>query len=238
MPRSGWRGVTAALKGRYRMILFDPLGSGESDDPQGPLSIASMADDAARLLEFLDIGGALLVGSSMGGFSALEMALRHRAVVRGMVLFCCASRLEGWGRFQIETWRRLRREGVSSESLIRLQLAATLPPDFFDDLRSVEAMVSLFLAHREELAQSDAGFLAQAEASLAFDGEGRLGGIDCPALVVAGGQDRMVPPESVRVLHRSLRGSRFELFPRGGHALAVTEGSAMAKAIDAFISGL
>jgi pimeloyl-ACP methyl ester carboxylesterase len=236
MPRSGWSRIVASLKSPCRAILFDPPGSGESDDPRGPLSIASLADDASRLLEILSVGEAFLVGTSMGGFTALEMARRHRHRTRGMVLFCTPSRLDGWGRFQVETWLRLRREGVSPESLIRLQLAATLSSSLFDRLATVEAMVAFFVDHQEKLGQSDGAFVAQARASLDFDGEPFLGDIDCPALVVAGGEDRMVSPAQAEALHRGLRRSRFLLLPDGGHALAVTESAAMAAAIDSLLA--
>ena len=228
----------ASLRGDYRAILFDPPGSGGSDDPTGPLSIVDVADEAMGLLEHLSVDRALLVATSMGGFVALEMALRHRAAVEGLVLFARAASLDGLGRFQIESWQRLRREGTSPESLLRLQLAATLPSALFDDSASIEAMIAFFLSHRESLWQSDEGFFAQAQACLAFDREEEIGAIDCPALVVAGGEDRMVPPEKVEALHRRLEGSRFETLPRGGHALAATESPAMARLVEAFAASL
>ena len=238
MPLSGWQGIVSALGPTYRAIRFDPPGSGGSDDPGRSLSVADMARTAEALLEALSVGRALLVAASMGGFTALEMALRRPSSVEGMVLFGVASRLEGQGRFQIETWRRLRREGVSPESLLRLQLGATLPPVLFADPGRLEAMIAFFLAHRDVFGQSDEGFLAQSRACLDFDRDDRLGEIAVPALLVAGGEDRIVRPEEARALHRCLRESRFEILPDGGHALAATESSAMARMIAAFAASI
>lgn len=85
-------GVTAALAASCRVIAFDPRGGGRSDAPPGPYSIEQMADDAAGLLDALQIERATVVGYSMGGRVALSLALDHPARVDKLVLAATSAR--------------------------------------------------------------------------------------------------------------------------------------------------
>src|SRR5829696_7534236 len=72
----------------FRVITFDNRGTGLSDKPEGPVTIAQMADDAVGLLDALEIERSHLMGISMGGMIAQEVALRHPGKVIGLVLGC------------------------------------------------------------------------------------------------------------------------------------------------------
>ena len=81
-----FRGIIDDLATSCRVIAFDPRGAGRSDKPDVPYSIDGMADDAAALLGHLDIERTTVLGCSMGGRTALMLALHHRVLVDRLVL--------------------------------------------------------------------------------------------------------------------------------------------------------
>ncbi len=81
-----FRGIIDDLATSCRVVAFDPRGAGRSDKPDVPYSIDGMADDAAALLDHLDIDRTTVLGCSMGGRTALLLALDHRALVDRLVL--------------------------------------------------------------------------------------------------------------------------------------------------------
>jgi 3-oxoadipate enol-lactonase len=81
-----FRGIIDDLATNCRVVAFDPRGAGRSDKPDVPYSMDGMADDAAALLAHLGIDRTTLLGCSMGGRTALMLALDHRGLVDRLVL--------------------------------------------------------------------------------------------------------------------------------------------------------
>ena len=87
----------------FQVIVFDNRGAGDSEAPPGPYSTAQMADDAVALLSFLGISRTHVLGFSMGGMIAQEVALRHPERVDRLVLACTSPGGEGSDRPAFET---------------------------------------------------------------------------------------------------------------------------------------
>ena len=86
--RWGWEPVLPELAERFDVILFDNRGIGESDAPPGPYTVAEMAGDAVRVLDEAGVERAHVVGTSLGGMIAQELALSHPERVDRLVLAC------------------------------------------------------------------------------------------------------------------------------------------------------
>jgi 3-oxoadipate enol-lactonase len=91
--------IISELARKYMVIVFDNRGIGRTDKPDMPYSIEMMADDTVGLLNALGIKQAYIIGISMGGRIALELALQHPEMVKKLVLVSTAARV-------IKTWRR------------------------------------------------------------------------------------------------------------------------------------
>lgn len=83
---SFFRPQVAEFGGRHRVVAIDQRGHGESDKPVGPYTPAALADDAAFVIARLGLDRPVVLGSSMGGAVALELAAGHPDLVRGLVL--------------------------------------------------------------------------------------------------------------------------------------------------------
>src|SRR4030043_975160 len=86
--RSGWMPQIPFFKKYYRVITFDNRGAGKSDKPPGPFSPRMMADDTVRLMDLLGIEKAHIMGVSMGGMIAQELAINYPQRVMKLVLAC------------------------------------------------------------------------------------------------------------------------------------------------------
>src|SRR5216117_1508490 len=88
-PAASWALQVKALAPHFRVVTLDNRGVGESDLPPDPVyTTAQLADDAATLLRQLKIDRAHVIGASMGGTIAQELAIRHPRLVRSLVLAC------------------------------------------------------------------------------------------------------------------------------------------------------
>lgn len=86
-----------ALAVRYRVLAFDNRGAGRTDKPDEPYSVTQMAADTAGLMRALGIERAHIVGMSLGGRIALELAFEHPARVRSLILVSTSARVQrGW----------------------------------------------------------------------------------------------------------------------------------------------
>ena len=91
--RSGWAPVVSALRRRFRLVLIDNRGSGRSTTPDRKFTVADMAADVAAVLDSSRIAHAHVLGASLGGMVAQELAIGHPQRVDRLVLACTTP---GW----------------------------------------------------------------------------------------------------------------------------------------------
>jgi len=211
----GWGFQFGAFAERYRVVAFDNRGAGQTDTPDLPYTTRMMADDTRGLMDALDIRRARVVGVSMGGMIAQELALHHPDRVRALHLGCTLARPDGYLTTLSASWRELRAQ-MGREFTLRaigpwLFAAATYNerPEF------VEMIFQNALTNPHP--QSLTGFVRQTEAVATHDTLARLAEIRCPTLVSVGEEDILLPPRFSRELAAGLPGARLELVPGAGH---------------------
>jgi len=208
--RWGWEPIVPGLAARHRVVSFDNRGIGESDKPEGPYTAAEMAGDALQVLDEAGIDRAHVLGASLGGMIAQELAVAAPERVDKLVL-CCTTP-----------------GGPSTVPMpeVTVQLfaeAQTLAPEvalrrFVENALGEDppaGLVDELFARRVANPPDPAGWQAQAAAGLGF--QGVEGEIAAPTLVLGGTADNVVDHRNAEVLATRIPGARVELLAGAGH---------------------
>jgi pimeloyl-ACP methyl ester carboxylesterase len=210
--RWGWEPVVDALADEHEVVLFDNRGIGESDAPGGPYSVRMLAEDAVAVLDAAGLKRVHVIGTSLGGMVALQLALDWPERVDRLVLAC--------------TTQGGARAAPMPEQTIRLmQEASTLPVEvalrrFVENAFGPEpdpTMVDRIMRHRIASAQLPTAWAAQAAAGAAFDVWDRVPEIRTQTLVLTGDEDGVVDPRNSKLLAERIPGALLEVFPGTGH---------------------
>ncbi|MCC6381626.1 MAG: alpha/beta fold hydrolase [Dehalococcoidia bacterium] len=210
-----WALQVPALAKHFRVITFDNRGAGRTSAPDRPYTIAGMAADTVALMDHLSVARADVLGFSMGGYVAQELALAHPERVGKLILLATAPAIDGYGRAIVRSWIDVRRSNLSREQLVRFTSLFLYGAALMDDKERYERAILTSVSN--PYAQQDHGFIRQAQAVLGFDARDRLGAIKHETLVVAGREDILVPPRNGEQLAKLLPKASFQLLA-GAHA--------------------
>ena len=214
--RWGWEPVVDRLAERFRVLLFDNRGIGDSDVPDGPYTAAGMAGDALAVLDAAGVDRAHVAGTSLGGMVAQELARAHPERVDRLVLVCTVPGGDATVPMPQQTVDLLARM-PQLEPEVALRLA--IENAFSDETVAARPeLVERILAHRTAAPQDPAGWQAQASAGTTYTG-GDLGDLTMPTLVVHGTQDVVLDPDNARVLADGLPDAELVFFEGAGHLL-------------------
>ncbi|MEJ8645942.1 alpha/beta fold hydrolase [Streptomyces sp. MS1.HAVA.3] len=213
-PAEAWQAQLDGLSDRYRLISFDNRGSGRTPLPDGPMSVAMMADDAAELLRVLRVDRAHVAGFSGGSAIAQELALRHPQAVRSLVLISTWARTDAYFTTMARFWNWLVTEAPDERAMLEAFFLWIYTPRAHAD-GTVQRIIDETLAFPYQ--QSAEAFQRQLEPFMRHDTLDRLPGITAPTLVLAGERDITTPPRFGRVVADAIPGARFEVLAEEAH---------------------
>jgi len=200
-----WYCQIEVLSKHFQVLTFDNRGAGRSDKPAMEYSIGLFADDTAGLMDSLGIPNAHVLGISMGGYIAQELALRHPGKVRSLILGCTSC---GGSRAIPMSEERMKKftanDGLSPAEILRKDMDIYFSDRFIEERHEkVQEFIEISLRYYQP---ADA-FLRQFAACLKHDTANRLSDIKVPVFIMAGDDDPLVPSKNSLILHDLLPGS-------------------------------
>lgn len=229
-----WGPQAAWLAEKARVIAVDARGHGHSDTPPGEYSFADLVADAIAVLDHFEVPKALVMGLSMGGMTALTMAITHPERVAAMVV--CAARADMPAEMQAVWDERIalvRTQGTEAAA------QPTLERWFTADTRTTEPGLMADVAAMIAATSID-GFTGCAAALKGLSALPRLGEIRCPTLFVAGAADTGTPPDIHFEMARAMPNAPTEVvvIDGAGHIINLEQPGAFDDAVRPWLESL
>jgi pimeloyl-ACP methyl ester carboxylesterase len=231
--RHGWGPLPDLLADDFEVIVFDNRGVGESDVPEGPYAIAQLAADAVAVLDAAGAERAHVLGVSLGGYVAQELALSFPRRVRKLVLGSTSP--GGKGAFPMPDAGAdgfARFPTMERDEGLRLMVENALGEH---GVRERPELLEQIFAYRLRYAPTLAGWYAQSFAGATFDAYDRASSISASTLVFHGGADNIVDPRNAELLTRLIRNSLLHVIPDRGHLVMWEEAEALAPVVRDFL---
>jgi pimeloyl-ACP methyl ester carboxylesterase len=233
--RWGWEPVAPALAETFTVVTLDNRGIGGSDVPPGPYSTPAMAEDVLAVLDAAGLDRAHVVGTSLGGMVAQELAIARPERLDRLVLACTTP--GGEGAFPLP-----------ERTLQLLAEAPALAPDVALRRFVENALADRTVADRPELVQriyqkrlefppDPSGWQAQAAAGATHDALSRLEQIEAPTLVLHGTDDSVVDARNAEVVERAIPNAQRVMVEGAGHLFFWEDPTRFVDVVRDFLNG-
>ncbi len=227
-----WHRTRPMLARHFRTIAFDNRGVRLSDAPPGPYSIATMASDAAAVLDAASIHRAHIFGISMGGMIAQEFALQHPGRTHSLILGCTSP----GGPHAIRAERKVA-DVLFARGMTWAQAREAALPFIYDSATPREK-IEEDLRVREQCLPTPEGYMAQLQGILVWEGYSRLNQITAPTLVIHGLSDELIPPGNARLIAEQIPGAKLIMLPHASHLFLTDQTEGAHKEILDFLSSV
>ena len=229
-----WLPLAEALAPRYRVVMPDLRGHGDSGIGEGPATMEKHAADIAQVMDDASIGRAPLIGVSIGGYALFEFWRKYRGRVAALGLCNTKAQADGpearGARLQAANDVLDRGTEPFFESMIPKVLAKTtreMRPDLVDGaLRMMGKMSS------EDVAQVQRGMAARP------DSVETLKTINVPTLLLTGDEDMMTGVNEAELMRQHIPGSQMRVIPKAGHYAAWEQPEEATKILRIFLDNL
>jgi pimeloyl-ACP methyl ester carboxylesterase len=209
-----WGAQIERLQEHYRVIAFDNRGAGRSSAPDYPYTTRHFADDTVGLLDDLGITEpAHLIGRSMGGAIAQEIALAYPDRVRSMIITASFGKLDRYGHQILESINEVvKAQGYAVAA--KIQSLFFFPPAYFNTHKEQMDGFEAVLADTDRPIH---GYVNSTHACLTHDALDRLHLVVCPTIVLAGGQDVLCAASASEEIAQRIPGCRLKIYEEASH---------------------
>jgi pimeloyl-ACP methyl ester carboxylesterase len=214
---SFWKGMASLLSDKFKVISFDNRGTGHTECPDEPFDIGVLANDAVMLMDHLSIQKAHVLGWSMGGNVAQDIALNYPERVASLTLVSTYMRRPSRSSYMMNTMVESVRSGGDLQYLFTIMQALCLTQEAYKKMEEKGAYNPWKLSSTLEQ------FVRQMAAVDGFDSRQWAKDIKVPTRVIHGKRDIMVPPHMGEELAAVIEGADFVPVEKAGHSIPPKE---------------
>ncbi len=212
-----WGTVTHEMAKNHRVIVFDNRYSGRTKTIESELTINMMAQDAKKLLDYLNIEKVNVIGHSMGGLIALELSTLFPNRIKKVIAAACPYEISCRNRKLFKSWEELKRKEIPDRLWFENLFYWILTSAFFEDKELLKT--ALDFSESYPYNQTADAFSKQIQALNNFDFGESLNAIDANVLIIAAEKDILIPVEECRRLAESIKNSHFLIIPDAAHSI-------------------
>ena len=223
-----WDGQIAALKDRFRILVYDTRGHGQSAAPAGAYTLEQLADDLFELLKKLEIKTTHFCGLSLGGMIGQTFVLKYPGIITRLVL---ADTGHAQTPEMVAQWQERVRtaETKGMQPLVESTLARWFTEPFRKSRSDVVGKIGDLIRKTPV-----AGYVGCCQAISKLATTSRLKEIKVPVLAIAGDQDAAAP--GTRFLGETIPGAKLVMLAQAAHIANIEQPEAFNAALEAFLT--
>jgi pimeloyl-ACP methyl ester carboxylesterase len=229
-----WQPIIQDLSQHFCVIILDNRGTGRTTPHEVETSIQQMSDDCMALLRELGVQSVALLGHSMGGFVALDCALRYPHHVSHLILAGTSAVNSARNTALLRDWVSYLETGMDVEHWFRNLFYWIFSPRFFEDQGAVNEAVRFAVEY--PYPQSRIAFANQVKAIETFDCVEELPDIRMKTLILCGNADLFFPPEESLKVLQAIPGSTCSLIKDAAHSIHMEQPKAFTEYVVNFLS--
>jgi len=199
---SSWLPIIIPLSKKYRVIVFDNIGVGRSDHDNKGISVALMADCTRKLITKLNLNKPSIIGHSMGGMIAIDLAVNYPKLLNKLVLVATSAKISKRNVSLFRDMVAYLKSGINEELWVRYMFYWIFSSSFFENPDLVDQAVTMAVNYRYP--QSIDSFENQVEAIVQLDMVSDLNRIKLETLVLKGDDDLLFTPNDTQDMFNSI----------------------------------
>lgn len=218
----------------FKIILFENRGSGRTDQPDIRYTHKMMADDTVGLIDALKIKKAHVLGSSLGGMIAQELALKYPEKVNKLVLCCTSCGMKNSVPPAPKVLRIYMQstKGMTEEEIVRRNLPTFFPKEY---IKNNPELIDDYVRRSLLIPQNQIGLKRQMAMISSGNTFKRLKNISAPTLIVHGKKDLILPPKNAEILAEQIPGAKILYLENSGHLLFSIETELLIRELNNFL---
>lgn len=229
-----WKSSLRIFSKHFRVLIFDSRGAGQSSAPDMLYSIELMASDTIQLMQHLRIQKAHIVGHSMGGCIAQQIAISHPTFLNKLVLVGSRAKRSELASLLLNMKLKLQKENISDELLAEYVMPFLFSESFLKNKLNVKGFIQWTLQNKHP--QSLLGYEKQLHAVKDFNSSQQLSKILAETLIIIGDADILVPEKAAQEMVNLMPNATLNIIPDCAHMPHVEQAKIFAESVLTFLT--